>query len=511
MENKVILILIAIILIPCSYANALTGDVELTLENIQIDPLNPKIGEHVTITGEAYNAGNTNTGSVASIITMAFFVDEELVGIKDIGDVKMGIQNKIEIASESIWKFGAGEHTIKVVIDYHNTLDNRLDSPDNNIMEKTFMINPLNSTKILLTTHPEYGIQGKESTVNSTALLIDSNSNNSLINKKIIFNLDGEETELITDKKGRVSFQYINNFFNNQDVKVFFEGDNQHQSSRSSSTLYSLPENMTSAMVIKIQDEKKQYNFVEHIFEIIIFQDSYQNIVKQIKPDSTMLLDSETLFVKLPPEHDYFTEVYLNGEFFSVTDKESLEKDRLIIQEIKIPESVFIKFRVISSEDLPINAGIVKSGVHSVDIENGFTDWIDIIPITQKLHLTEIILPNQSSVKSESFTTFPGERKIITLKMKEFVESEIPNWIKNNAGWWAEDTIDDETFIQGIEFMIKEGIIKITATSQDRSLNSDEIPNWIKNNAGWWAEDTIDDETFIQGIEFMIKEGIIKS
>ena len=37
----------------------------------------------------------------------------------------------------------------------------------------------------------------------------------------------------------------------------------------------------------------------------------------------------------------------------------------------------------------------------------------------------------------------------------------IPSWIKNNAGWWADGSIDDNSFIQGIQFLIKEGILRI--------------------------------------------------
>src|SRR3970282_2125535 len=29
-------------------------------------------------------------------------------------------------------------------------------------------------------------------------------------------------------------------------------------------------------------------------------------------------------------------------------------------------------------------------------------------------------------------------------------EYEIPTWIKNNAGWWADGKIDDNSFVQGI-------------------------------------------------------------
>lgn len=38
----------------------------------------------------------------------------------------------------------------------------------------------------------------------------------------------------------------------------------------------------------------------------------------------------------------------------------------------------------------------------------------------------------------------------------------IPTWIKSNAGWWADGSIDDDSFMQGIQFLIKEGIMKIS-------------------------------------------------
>ena len=37
----------------------------------------------------------------------------------------------------------------------------------------------------------------------------------------------------------------------------------------------------------------------------------------------------------------------------------------------------------------------------------------------------------------------------------------VPNWVKNNAGWWADGQIGDDTFIQGIQFLIKAGIIVV--------------------------------------------------
>ena len=45
-------------------------------------------------------------------------------------------------------------------------------------------------------------------------------------------------------------------------------------------------------------------------------------------------------------------------------------------------------------------------------------------------------------------------------------ESSIPEWIKNNAGWWAEGQIDDTDFIQGIQFLVGQGIISLQSDSQ---------------------------------------------
>ena len=92
--------------------------------------------------------------------------------------------------------------------------------------------------------------------------------------------------------------------------------------------------------------------------------------------------------------------------------------------------------------------------------------------------------------------------------------ASIPSWIKNNAGWWADGTIDDATFIQSIQFLIQNDIIKIPETSvsstgQESESDSGTIPSWVKTSAGWWADGTIDDATFIQSIQFLIQQGIL--
>ena len=88
-------------------------------------------------------------------------------------------------------------------------------------------------------------------------------------------------------------------------------------------------------------------------------------------------------------------------------------------------------------------------------------------------------------------------------------EVSIPAWIKNNAGWWANDQIPDTTFVDGIEFLIEKEIIVISDMPKASSEKTESIPAWVKNNAGWWANDQIGDETFVNGLEYLIKVGII--
>jgi hypothetical protein len=56
--------------------------------------------------------------------------------------------------------------------------------------------------------------------------------------------------------------------------------------------------------------------------------------------------------------------------------------------------------------------------------------------------------------------------------------------------------------------LIKEEII-VVPVADAQSENESNIPEWIKTNAGWWASGQIDDKTFATGIEFLIKIGLI--
>ncbi|MEM3025125.1 MAG: polysaccharide deacetylase family protein [Candidatus Nitrosotenuis sp.] len=85
----------------------------------------------------------------------------------------------------------------------------------------------------------------------------------------------------------------------------------------------------------------------------------------------------------------------------------------------------------------------------------------------------------------------------------------IPDWVKLNAKWWADNKINDSDFTRGLEYLIEQKIIQIPATQQGKNTEQ-KIPSWIKPNAKWWAEGKIGNSDFVKGIQYLIQNGIIQ-
>ena len=154
----------------------------------------------------------------------------------------------------------------------------------------------------------------------------------------------------------------------------------------------------------------------------------------------------------------------------------------------------------------PLNPGIVS--IEGLDVQRIYVPSAGQIRVDILVYGTGLDYdPTYAGIGSAIIEIGPGST-ISTLTEPE--KTPIPSWIKNNAEWWAAGQIDDGSFVQGIQYLIKEDVLKIPPTTQGSSSGSNDIPAWIKNNAEWWAAGQIDDDSFIQGIQFLIKEGIMR-
>jgi len=63
--------------------------------------------------------------------------------------------------------------------------------------------------------------------------------------------------------------------------------------------------------------------------------------------------------------------------------------------------------------------------------------------------------------KGLSQVTYDGENLWEYKATAETSSYQIPEWIKNNAKWWAEGLITDDDYIKGLQYLIEQGILKV--------------------------------------------------
>ena len=54
---------------------------------------------------------------------------------------------------------------------------------------------------------------------------------------------------------------------------------------------------------------------------------------------------------------------------------------------------------------------------------------------------------------------------LLTTMVTSVDAANVPDWVKNNAGWWADGTISENDFVNGLQYLIKMGIMKVSASA----------------------------------------------
>lgn len=198
------------------------------------------------------------------------------------------------------------------------------------------------------------------------------------------------------------------------------------------------------------------------------------------------------------------------------TIKVALETDP---ESVKKKNEVKLKIAFINKQ-----TGKVQEHIdYKVEIKNGDSSVFGPIPLTHT-SIGTVSIPFRFTedgtydlfvyVEGVLFQPLPEETAKFTIPVGEKSQessnqSEIPSWIKNNAGWWAQGQIDDNAFVQGIQYLITKGILQIPKSDTSSQSTSTEIPQWVKNNAGWWSEGKIGDSDFVSGLQYLISNGIL--
>lgn len=106
--------------------------------------------------------------------------------------------------------------------------------------------------------------------------------------------------------------------------------------------------------------------------------------------------------------------------------------------------------------------------------------------------------------------------KITVLAIQQSEEQKdntlkIPEWVKTNARWWSTSQISDSDFAKGLEHLIKTDVITIPQDINPEQAESEtQIPGWLKKNAGWWSQGLLSDEEFVKSIQYLIVNKMIR-
>ncbi len=149
-----------------------------------------------------------------------------------------------------------------------------------------------------------------------------------------------------------------------------------------------------------------------------------------------------------------------NGQFRIVLDWEpkDVRSDSKMTFYFDIMD-VFLK-------DKPISVSYNLSIVHDGKVlftQNGIS-----IGSRDEHNKAEFVLPeNVRGVITVQFDNLDGNSlarvglPIVVDRVESSSEIIIPEWVRNNARWWADGKVTDKDFVNGIQYLISHGIIRV--------------------------------------------------
>ena len=395
-----------------------TSSVDLVLNDIWIEPENPKKGEALSIHGSLYNAGIIQLEEVSDAVTVGYIVNDEIVEINLLENILPGIENGVEISSGPTFDAVSGNYVVTVIVNYHDTLSHLRDNPENNIVQKRFQIGVSEPSSITYDIHQHYDDKTNKQQIKIQGELMNI-FQEKLENKEIVVDIkDVLKEKILTNTKGEFSFE-TKIPFKNELIEITAEIEEKSFVPSPAQTIFPIKlNNEQSALALEMIPNISDSNFENQLLEIIIFQDSYDKLFKKISTEKDNKQDvniNNFILSTLPTNHEYIIEVYMGGRILDAFQN-YFPKNVVIKEEISILESAEIQFRVTNKIGEPQNDVLIENWIYSsTSNENGFTDWIDVLPtfIESEPYVAKAIFPNGEIVWSEPFEIKENERKTI--------------------------------------------------------------------------------------------------
>jgi tetratricopeptide (TPR) repeat protein len=87
----------------------------------------------------------------------------------------------------------------------------------------------------------------------------------------------------------------------------------------------------------------------------------------------------------------------------------------------------------------------------------------------------------------------------------------VPIWVKNVVGLWGVEKIADEDFLNMLEYLIKNDIIKIPKENIFENTKELKMLSWVQGNLNTWSQGEIPNSEFFKNMNWLIENKFIKS
>ena len=391
---------------------------DIVLNDIWIEPENPKDGETVSIHGSLYNAGIIPTEKISNAVTIGYIVNDELVEIALLENILPGVENGVIISSGPVSYSRSGNYIITVIINYHDTLSHLRDNPENNIVQKRIQIGDDNPSLITYNINQQYDSKTGQQQIKIQGDLTNVHQEK-ISNGEIIVNVKGILKEKITtDANGEFFFEtYMP--FKNEFIEITTQLEADPFFFNPTQVIFPIKLNSEqSALALEIIPDASESDLKSQVLTAVVFQDSYDELFKKVSTDN---YDKQDLFIEnfilstLPANHEYIVEVYIGGRILDAFQN-YFPNNQVIKKEIFISESAQIQFKITDKAGEPQNNVKVENWIYSsTSNEEGITEWIDVLPTftENEPYVAKAIFTNGKSVWSEPFQIEEGEKKII--------------------------------------------------------------------------------------------------
>ena len=400
---------------------------DLILNDIWIEPENPKNREAVTVHGTVYNAGIIPTEAVSNVVTIGYIVNGELVEISLLENVLPGIENGVQISSGPIFDAISGNYVITVILNYHDTLSHLRDNPDNNIVQKVFQIGEKAPLLISSNIYQKYNDRTNEQEIRVEGEIADIFQE---VQKNKDLRIKIEDTtrgKVITDAHGRFIFDTTIPF-DDRIIEMQTNLENESSISDSKPIFPIKLQDKQSALALEVISDELELNSDRSDITAVIFQDSYENLFGKVttnknynRQDTTMhnfdLSIGNFLINKMSSDHEYIVEIYMKGRIVDAFQR-VFQENEVITRSVSISETAKVQFKITDKNGTPQDNVVIENWIYSTSTNSeGLTEWINILPnfTSNEPYVAKAIFPDGTIVWSEPFVV--NEQESVSIEI----------------------------------------------------------------------------------------------